>query len=198
MIPIRAVQRAVSLLSELPGVGPRTAQRYAQSLLEGPRDRIGALAETLRELASGVATCSSCGGWDEADPCRFCRDPKRDEKVLMVVARPRDLWVIEETAAYKGRYFVLGGVISPLDGIGPDQLAVAALARRLAGGVVGEVILALDPSLEGEATAAYLTPMVRKAGAKISRLARGIPLGGRLELFDRSTLSKAIEGRQTL
>jgi recombination protein RecR len=192
------VQDLIDELGRLPGVGPKSAQRIAFHLLAADPVDVRRLAHVLVEVKERVTFCSVCGNVAEEDTCRICRDPRRDPAVLCVVEEPKDVVAIERTREYRGRYHVLGGAISPIDGIGPDELRIRELLPRLADGTVLEVILATDPNLEGEATATYLTRLLRPMGLRVSRLASGLPVGGDLEYADEVTLGRAFEGRRSV
>ena len=192
------VQDLIDELGRLPGVGPKSAQRIAFHLLAADPVDVRRLAHVLVEVKDRVKFCSVCGNVAEEDTCRICRDPRRDPAVLCVVEEPKDVVAIERTREYRGRYHVLGGAISPIDGIGPDELRIRELLPRLADGTVMEVILATDPNLEGEATATYLTRLLRPMGLRVTRLASGLPVGGDLEYADEVTLGRAFEGRRSV
>ncbi|CAN5551515.1 recombination mediator RecR [soil metagenome] len=192
------VQDLIDELGRLPGVGPKGAQRIAFHLLDADSVDVKRLAEVLTEVKDKVRFCSTCGNVTEEEQCRVCRDPRRDPSVLCVVEESKDVVAIERTREYRGRYHVLGGAISPIDGVGPDQLRVRELMSRLSDGAVTEVILATDPNLEGEATATYLTRMLRPIGLRVTRLASGLPVGGDLEYADEVTLGRAFEGRRNV
>ena len=190
------VARLIEALQRLPGIGPKTAQRLTFFLLKRPAAEVAVLAESLTQLKQLIVHCSVCFNVTEEDPCRICRDPKRDGRALCVVEEPNDLLAMERTGEYRGRYHVLLGALSPLEGIGPDDLKVRELLLRLEAGGAAEVILATNPNIEGEATALYLAKLLRPLGARITRIARGLPVGGDLEYADQVTLSKALEGRR--
>src|SRR6195952_4491938 len=190
------VQDLIDELGRLPGVGPKSAQRIAFHLLQAEEPDVRRLAEVLLEVKARVRFCSICFNVSEDDQCRICRDPRRDPTVLCVVEEYKDVVAIERTREFRGRYHVLGGAISPIDGIGPDQLRIRELMVRLADNTVGEVILATDPNLEGEATATYLTRMLVPLGLRVTRLASGLPVGGDLEYADEVTLGRAFSGRR--
>jgi recombination protein RecR len=192
------VQDLIDELGRLPGVGPKSAQRIAFHLLAADPVDVRRLAAVLVEVKDRVKFCSTCGNVAEEETCRICRDARRDPAVLCVVEEPKDVVAIERTREYRGRYHVLGGAISPIDGIGPDELRIRELLPRLADGVVLEVILATDPNLEGEATATYLTRLLKPMGLRVSRLASGLPVGGDLEYADEVTLGRAFEGRRSV
>jgi len=183
-------------LGRLPGIGPKSAQRIAFHLLQADEDDVRRLAETLLTVKERVHFCDICGNVAEEEQCRICRDPRRDRSVLCVVEEPKDVVAIERTGEFRGRYHVLGGAISPIDGIGPDDLSMRELMVRLADGVVEEIIVATDPNLEGEATATYLARMLGPLGLVVTRLASGLPVGGDLEYADEVTLGRAFAGRR--
>jgi recombination protein RecR len=192
------VQDVIDALGRLPGIGPKGAQRIAFHLLKTDPEEVEALADALRVLREKVRFCTVCGNVAESDLCAICRDPRRDPSVLCVVEESKDVVAIERTREFRGRYHVLGGAISPMDGIGPDDLRIRELMARLADGTVTEVILATDPNLEGEATAAYLARLIGPLGLTVSRLASGLPVGGDLEFADEVTLGRAFEGRRRI
>jgi recombination protein RecR len=192
------VARLIEALQRLPGIGPKTAQRLSFFLLKRPADEVGELATALTELKTRIIHCTRCWNVTEEDPCRICRDPARDARSLCVVEEPNDLLALERTGEFKGRYHVLLGALSPLDGIGPEDIKVRELLTRLEGAHVDEVILATNPSVEGEATAIYLAKLMKPLGVRITRIARGLPVGGDLEYADEVTLSKALEGRKEM
>jgi recombination protein RecR len=192
------VQDLIDELGRLPGVGPKSAQRIAFHLLAADAVDVRRLAQVLVEVKDRVRFCSVCGNVAEEETCRICRDQRRDPAVLCVVEEPKDVVAIERTREYRGRYHVLGGAISPIDGIGPDELRIRELLPRLTDGAVTEVILATDPNLEGEATATYLTRLLRPMGLRVTRLASGLPVGGDLEYADEVTLGRALSGRREM
>jgi recombination protein RecR len=191
------VQDLIDELGRLPGVGPKGAQRIAFHLLQADESDVRRLAEVLIEVKARVKFCSICFNVSEDDQCRICRDPRRDQTILCVVEEYKDVVAIERTREFKGRYHVLGGAISPIDGIGPEQLRVRELMMRLSDGTVTELILATDPNLEGEATATYLTRMLKDLDLSVTRLASGLPVGGDLEYADEVTLGRALAGRRS-
>ncbi len=193
-----AVQDLIDELGRLPGVGPKSAQRLAFHLLAADEDEVGRLVSALTEVKRRVRFCTVCGNVAQDEQCRICRDPRRDPAALCVVEEPKDVVAIERTREFRGRYHVLGGAISPIEGVGPDDLRVRELLARLASGEVTEVIIATDPNLEGEATATYLARMLRPMGLRVTRLASGLPVGGDLEYADEVTLGRAFEGRRLL
>ena len=192
------VQDLIDELGRLPGVGPKSAQRIAFHILQTDPVDVRRLAEVLLEVKEKVTFCSICGNVAEEETCRICRDQRRDPAVICVVEESKDVVAIERTREFRGRYHVLGGAISPIEGIGPDDLRIRELMTRLADGVVTEVILATDPNLEGEATATYLTRLLRPMGLRVTRLASGLPVGGDLEYADEVTLGRAFEGRRAV
>jgi recombination protein RecR len=192
------IQNLIDELGQLPGVGPKGAQRIAFYLLAADPADVRRLATSLLEVMERVKFCRTCGNVAEDDECRICRDPRRDLAVICVVEEPKDVAAIEKIREFRGRYHVLGGAISPIDGIGPDDLRISQLMTRLSDGAVTELILATDPNLEGEATAAYLARLVKPMGLRVTRPASGLPVGGELEYADEVTLGRAFEGRRLL
>ncbi len=190
------VQDLIDELGRLPGVGPKSAQRIAFHILAADPIDVQRLVDALREVKEKVRFCTICGNVAEEEECRICRDPRRDLTILCVVEEPKDVVAIEKTREFKGRYHVLGGAISPIEGIGPDDLRIRELMSRLSDATIVEVILATDPNLEGEATATYLARMISPLGVAVSRLASGLPVGGDLEYADEVTLGRAFEGRR--
>ena len=193
-----AVQDLIDELGRLPGVGPKSAQRIAFHLLAAESADVGRLVAALHRVQEEVRFCVTCYNVAEAEQCRICRDPRRTDDVLCVVEEPKDVVAIEKTREFKGRYHVLGGAISPIEGIGPDDLRIRELMTRLADDVVTELIIATDPNLEGEATATYLARLIKPMGLRVTRLASGLPVGGDLEYADEVTLGRAFEGRRLL
>ena len=191
-----AVQDLIDELGRLPGIGPKSAQRIAFHLLAAESADVERLASTLTRVKRDVRFCSICGNVAEAEQCRICTDPRRDLSLLCVVEEPKDVVAVERTREFRGRYHVLGGAISPIDGVGPDNLRIRELYARLADGTITEVILATDPNLEGEATATYLARHLTTLGLTVSRLASGLPVGGDLEYADEVTLGRAFSGRR--
>lgn len=194
----RALQRLLDELGRLPGIGPKSAQRIAYHLLEADVEQARRLSSAIIEVKRQVHFCPICFSYATHDTCDVCADTSRDRSAVCVVSEPRDVSAIERTGSYHGLYHVLGGVISPMDKIGPDQLHVRELIRRLASGEVAEVILATNPDVEGETTATYLARTIRPLGVKVTRLASGLPVGGDLEYADEVTLGRAIEARREL
>lgn len=194
------IDRLTGELSRLPGVGTKTALRLVYHLMKGSADDARRLAAAIREVADKVRPCERCGSFSEARLCAVCADPRRDDGVLCVVEEAYEVGAIERTGQYRGRYHVLGGHLSPLDGVGPDELNIPALRERLSedGGEVREVILATSSGVEGEATAVYLEGLIRPGGIRVTRLARGIPVGSDLEYVDGSTLAEAFAGRREM
>jgi recombination protein RecR len=191
-----AVQDLIDELGRLPGVGPKGAQRIAFHLLASESDDVERLASTLVRVKNDVKFCSICGNVAESEQCCICTDERRDPTVICVVEEPKDVLAVERTREFRGRYHVLGGAISPIDGVGPDDLRIRELLARLRDGTVTELILATDPNLEGEATATYLARLISPMGLTVSRLASGLPVGGDLEYADEVTLGRAFSGRR--
>ncbi len=190
------VLRLIEEFHKLPGVGPKSAQRLTYYLLRMPAAEARALAETILEVKERITFCSVCQNVTDGDPCRICENERRDRSMVCVVEEPLDILAVERSGSYDGLYHVLHGAISPMDGIGPEDLKIEELLGRLRSGEVTEVILATNPNLEGEATAMYLTRLLQPLGVKVTRLARGLPVGGDLEYADDVTLTRAMEGRQ--
>ena len=188
----------IAQFERLPGIGRKTAQRLAYSILEQPPERAEKFAEALVNARRKIQVCSVCQGLTEMDGCAVCADTERDHSVICVVAEPKDVMAFERTREYNGTYHVLHGVISPLDGIGPEQLRIKELMARLSDSSVTEIIMATNPTVEGEATASYLSRMIKPLGVKVTRLAYGIPVGGDLEYADEYTLARALEGRNEI
>ncbi len=192
------IQELIDELGRLPGIGPKSAQRIAFHIVQSERVDVNRLVEVLRLVKERVKFCTQCGNVAEEEECRICRDPRRINTIICVVEESKDVVAIEKTREFKGKYHVLGGAISPIDGIGPEQLRIKELLVRLADNEIVEVIIATDPNLEGEATATYLARLIKPLGITISRLASGLPVGGDLEYADEVTLGRAFEGRRTL
>ncbi len=188
----------IAQFERLPGIGRKTAQRLAYSILEQPPERAEKFAEALVNARSKIHFCKVCQGLTDKEVCDICDDSRRDRSVICVVAEPKDVMAFERTREYAGVYHVLHGVISPLDGIGPDQLRIKELMARLSSGEVSEIIMATNPTVEGEATASYISRLVKPMGIKVTRLAYGIPVGGDLEYADEFTLARALEGRNEI
>ena len=192
------MQDLIDELGRLPGVGPKSAQRIAFHLLQADPADVRRLVLALTEVKDKVRFCITCGNVAQEEQCRICRDPRRDLTVICVVEESKDVVAVEKTREFRGRYHVLGGAISPIERIGPDDLRIRELMVRLADGVVTEIILATDPNLEGEATASYLARLLKPMGLRVSRIASGLPVGGDLEYADEITLARAFEGRRLL
>ena len=193
-----AVQDLIDELGRLPGVGPKSAQRIAFHLLAADTEDVHRLVDALTEVKNKVRFCEVCGNVAEEERCQVCRDPRRSTTVICVVEEPKDVVAIERTREFRGTYHVLGGAINPIDNIGPDNLRIKELMTRLADGTVAEVILAMDPNVEGEATATYLSRLLVPMGLRVTRLASGLPVGGDLEYADEVTLGRAFEGRRVV
>lgn len=191
------IERLIQLLAKVPGLGPRSARRAALHLIKKKDQLLSPLAVAMGEAVDKVGICSICGNVDTSDPCMICTDPRRDPATLIVVEDVADLWALERAAAMNVRYHVLGGTLSPLDGIGPDQLNIRSLVDRVSGGEVKEVILAVNATVEGQTTAHYLTDQLAGFGIKVTRLAHGVPVGGELDYLDEGTLSAALKSRTT-
>ena len=192
------VQELIDELGRLPGIGPKSAQRIAFHILQTESFDTSRLAQILLEVRDKVRFCAICGNVSEQETCAICRDPRRSPATICVVEEAKDVVAIERTREFRGLYHVLGGAISPIDGIGPDDLRIASLVKRLADSTVTEVIIATDPNLEGEATATYLTRLLVQPGLTVTRLASGLPVGGDLEYADEVTLGRAFEGRRVV
>lgn len=191
------IARLIDEFAHLPGVGPKTAQRLAYWVLRQDPERVRNLARSIVEARQGVKRCSVCQDLTDRDPCRICSDPGRDRARILVVEEPKDLLAVERTHEYKGLYHVLGGAISPIEGIGPEELRIRELIDRLRDDTVKELILATDPDVEGDATALYLSKALKRPGLDVTRIARGLPVGGDLDFADEVTLVRALEGRTT-
>ena len=194
----KPMSKLIKELSKLPGIGPKTAQRLAFYLFESSRDEVLKLASAMVEAKESLKFCDLCGHLTQDSPCQLCRDQSRDQQTLCVVEEPKDVIALEKTREFRGKYHVLHGALSPLEGIGPEDLTISKLLQRLQTGEIREVILACDPDMEGEATALYLARIIKPMQIKVTRLARGLPIGGDLEYIDEVTLGKAIEGRQEI
>lgn len=193
-----AIQDLIDALGRLPGIGPKSAQRIAFHILQTDSEVAASLVDAIRTVKERVKFCTECGNVSEEAQCRICRDPRRESTSICVVEESKDVIAIERTREFRGKYHVLGGAISPIDGIGPEQLRIRELMARLADSAVVEIILATDPNLEGEATATYLARLLKPLGLRVSRLASGLPVGGDLEYADEVTLGRAFEGRRTV
>jgi len=192
------IQRLVEAFHRLPGIGPKSAQRLAYHILRTSEQEASALAQAVLDVKQRIRLCSQCLNITEADPCSFCQDSRRDRTIVCVVEQPLDVLAIERSGGYRGLYHVLHGVLNPMDGVGPEHIHVRELVVRLQAGEIQEVIMATNPSLEGEATAMYIQRLVGPAGVKVTRLARGLPSGADLEYTDDVTLARALEGRQEI
>lgn len=192
------MERLIDQLSRLPSIGPKTAQRLAYFIVTGSEENARQLAEAIMEAKETIGTCSVCMNLTDVDPCTLCRDERRDRSQICVVEEPRHVLALERTREYRGLYHVLHGAISPMDGVGPDDLRVKELLARLQDGQVQEVILATDPNIEGEATAMYLARLLKPLGLRVTRMAHGMPVGGDLEYVDEVTLTKSLEGRREI
>ena len=190
-----SLAKLMAELQKLPGIGPKSAQRLAFYLLGSSQKEVEELITALRQAKENLHYCSVCFNITDIDPCKICSDPSREEGLLCVVAEPKDLVAIERSSAYRGKYHVLGGVISPLDGIEPESLRIRELLARLSKNSIKEVILAISPTTEGEATSLYLTKLIKPLGVKLTRIAYGLPMGADMDYADPSTLSKSLEGR---
>jgi len=189
------IERLIQLLAKVPGLGPRSARRAALHLIKKKDQLLSPLAAAMGEAVEKVRVCSTCGNVDTADPCMICTDPRRDPATLIVVEDVSDLWALERAGAMNVRYHVLGGTLSPLDGIGPDQLNIRSLVDRVAAGEVREVILAVNATVEGQTTAHYVTDQLEGFDVKVTRLAHGVPVGGELDYLDEGTLAAALKSR---
>ena len=192
----QSVERLISEFAKFPGIGKKTAQRMAFHILMSNNEHSAHLAQAVMDVKTKILLCSACGGITEDDPCHICSDPKRDKNLICIVEDPADIYAFERMGIFRGLYHVLGGVISPLDGIGPDSLTIDRLLTRIQEGM--EIILATNASIEGDTTALYLGKILNEKGVEVTRLARGIPVGGELEYVDEATLQRAIEGRTQL
>ena len=193
-----AIQDLIDALGRLPGIGPKSAQRIAFHILQSDSEIAANLVEAVRTVKERVKFCTECGNISEEELCRICRDPRRDATVICVVEESKDVMAIEKTREFRGKYHVLGGAISPIDGVGPENLRIRELMVRLGNPELVELIIATDPNLEGEATASYLIRQIKPLGIKVSRLASGLPVGGDLEYADEVTLGRAFEGRRSV
>ncbi len=189
------IERLIQLLAKVPGLGPRSARRAALHLIKKKEQLLAPLASAMHEAVDKVRVCSTCGNVDTADPCTICTDPRRDDATLIVVEDVADLWALERAGAMNVRYHVLGGTLSPLDGIGPDELNIKSLIDRVAAGGVKELIIAVNATVEGQTTAHYITDQLDGMEVKVTRLAHGVPVGGELDYLDEGTLSAALRAR---
>jgi recombination protein RecR len=190
-----AVTELIEELKRLPGIGQKTAERLSFFLMRGSTERANRLADAIRNVKEKIVLCSECHGITEVNPCEICQDPKRDSSLVCVVEEPHDVYVMENIGHFRGRYHVLMGVISPLDGIGPAELTIDALKERVQKNNISEVILATNPDMEGESTAIYIAKILKPGNTKVTRIARGLPVGGEIEYADEVTLLKSLEGR---
>jgi recombination protein RecR len=200
-MPVQHAQpigRLIQELTKLPGIGEKTASRLAMHILRAAKEDAQGLARAILEVKEKIRFCSQCFNLTDQDPCRVCQDPKRNREILCVVSGPEDLIALEKSGGFRGLYHVLHGVLSPLDGVGPKDLRVSELLSRLQGGEVKEVILATNPSVEGEATAQYLSQIIKPLNVRVTRIARGVPMGGDLQYIDEVTLSKSLENRSPI
>ena len=192
------IERLVQLLSRLPGLGPRSARRAALALIKKKESLLQPLAAALEEAGRVIKPCTTCGNLDTSDPCGVCADPRRDSALICVVEDVADLWALERASVFRGRYHVLGGTLSALDGRGPDQLNIGALVERVKGGGVREVVLGLNATVEGQTTAHYVTDLIAPLGVSVTRLAHGVPVGGELDYLDEGTLAAAFAARRAM
>ena len=198
MADVEAISRLVNQLSKLPGIGRKTAQRLAYHIISQPEDQVRELAVAIFNGKKQVHFCPVCGNFTDVDPCAICSDSNRRRDVVCVVKDARDVNAMERMRDYNGLYHVLGGVISPMDGVGPDDIRIRELMQRLSSGEIQEVVLATNPDVEGEATAAYISRLIKPMGVKVTRIAHGVPVGGELEYTDEVTLLRAFQGRREL
>jgi len=192
------IARLIDEFRKLPGIGQKTAQRLAYSLLRRPREDAERLSRAILDVKEMIRYCSRCNNFSDRDPCHYCASPSRSQEVVCVVEEPNDILAIEKTREYHGQYHVLHGVLSPINGIGPSDLKLKNLLERLREGKVGEIILAMNPNVEGEATAIYLSKLLKPIGIRVTRIALGLPVGSDLEFIDEATMSKALEGRHPI
>ncbi|MFN0074669.1 MAG: recombination mediator RecR [Chloroflexota bacterium] len=197
-VTVEPIARLIEEFARLPGIGPKTAQRLTFFLLRQPKETVLRLSDAIVHMKERTMLCSVCLNLTDVDPCPVCRDDRRDASMICVVEEPLDILAVERSREFRGKYHVLHGAISPMEGIGPDDLKISELLRRLGDGVVQEVILATNPNVEGEATATYLARLLRPLGLRVSRIARGLPAGGDLEYADDVTLASALEGRRLM
>ncbi len=189
------IERLIQLLARMPGLGPRSARRAALHLIRKREELLGPLADAMHTVRDRIVSCSACGNVDTRNPCTICADPRRDQTTIVVVETVSDLWALERAGATRALYHVLGGALSPLDGVGPQDLNIEALTHRLAAGAVEEVILAVNATVDGQTTAHYVTDMIVHFGVRVTRLAHGVPVGGELDYLDEGTLSAALRQR---
>ena len=191
------IERLVQLLARLPGLGPRSARRATLHLIRKRDELLAPLADAMQAARDRIVVCATCGNIDSSDPCTICRDARRDPSILVVVETVADLWALERAGLLNARYHVLGGVLSPLDGVGPDDLTIAALIDRVRDGAMGEVVLAVNATVDGQTTAHYIADLLQPHGVKVTRLAHGVPVGGELDYLDEGTLAAALERRSS-
>ncbi len=191
------IERLVQLLARLPGLGPRSARRATLHLIRKRDELLAPLSDAMQAARERIVMCSTCGNIDSSDPCTICRDTRRDPTILVVVEAVADLWALERAGLLNARYHVLGGVLSPLDGVGPDDLTIAALIDRVRDGAIGEVVLAVNATVDGQTTAHYIADLLQPHGVKVTRLAHGVPVGGELDYLDEGTLAAALERRSS-
>ena len=191
------IERLVQLLARLPGLGPRSARRATLHLIRKRDELLAPLADAMQAARERIVMCSTCGNIDSSDPCTICRDTRRDPTILVVVETVADLWALERAGLLNARYHVLGGVLSPLDGVGPDDLTIVALIDRVRDGAMGEVVLAVNATVDGQTTAHYIADLLQPHGVKVTRLAHGVPVGGELDYLDEGTLAAALERRSS-
>lgn len=189
------IERLIQLLAKVPGLGPRSARRAALHLIKKKEQLLGPLAHAMADAVDKVRVCSVCGNVDTSDPCLICSDPRRDDSTIVVVEDVSDLWALERAGVQNARFHVLGGTLSPLDGVGPDDLTIAKLVSRVAAGGVAEVIIAVNATIEGQTTAHYITDQLAGLSVKVTRLAHGVPVGGELDYLDEGTLAAALKSR---
>jgi recombination protein RecR len=192
----RPLAQLLEQLEKLPGIGPKSAQRLAFHILRAPREETESLAQAVRDVREKIKPCARCGNFTDEEICDICIDPRRESSLLCVVAEPRDLMAVENSGEFRGRYHVLGGVMNPMEGIGPDQLNINSLMKRIGEGEIREVILAVSPTVEGETTANYLANLLKPRGLRVTQLARGLPFGGDLDYADQMTIAGAVRGRR--
>lgn len=194
----KPLARLVGEFEKLPGIGPKSAQRLAFYVLKLSQDEAKTLSDAILEVKARIQYCTVCSNFTDRPVCEICSDPRRNDQTLCVVADPRDLIAMEKTGEFRGRYHVLGGVLAPMEGVGPDQLKIRELLARVAGGNITEIVLATNPTVEGDATALYLAGLLKPLGMKVTRIAHGLPVGGDLDYADQATLIQALEGRREL
>ncbi len=194
----QSISSLIEALTRLPGIGPKSAQRLALHLLRRPMDEVQGLAQAIMEARTNIRYCSSCQNLTDVDPCAICGDQRRDLSIICVVERPSDVVAMERTREFRGQYHVLHGTISPVDGIGPEELKIKELLARLETDQISEIVIATNPNVEGEATALYLARLIKPLGLRVTRIARGLPEGGDLDYVDEATLARAFEGRRDL